>query len=102
MEGGRILKALRASVDGSALEGPAREGLIELTNDYERLVRVRNDITHARPATTPEGAQRLYRWAPPRTARTASITEQALKDFVDSALALNRRFDQARQQLKGR
>jgi hypothetical protein len=100
MQGGNLLRALQQSIGLSSIPDAAlRQRLEDLARDYDLLIDERNDIAHARPATTPDDLPRLYRWAPKRTDNTAFISEVQLEGFVERALDLNRRFDEARQTL---
>jgi hypothetical protein len=63
-------------------------------------VNKRNEIVHARPATTEWGEQRLYRWDAKRGVTPHFFTGEQLTEFADNAIKLARGFDGVRQQLK--
>ncbi len=92
-----IAEQLAAKVRGvSGLRPEQATELQRLAGAYAALPPVRNDATHARPATMPDGRQRLYRWAPTKTRFTGWIDEPALTDLCQRAAQLEGGFDAAR------
>jgi hypothetical protein len=71
---GTIAKAFRDAVDKSDPHDIGRRWI--------QLTSVRDDIVHSRPATDPNGRQRLYRWAPSRRAPARFISDDVLDDFI--------------------
>jgi hypothetical protein len=53
-----------------------------LGEKWIQLTETRDDIVHARPATDPDGRQRLFRWAPTRQAVARFITDDDLDGFI--------------------
>jgi hypothetical protein len=64
---------------------------MELAARYQDLVRRRNDMLHARPATV-DGRQRLSRWDK-RRRRFGPLTDDALAAFLADAEKLSRDLD---------
>lgn len=101
MEGGRIAQSFRRAMTAvSGLDAGLLASLHDLSRDYDLHVSRRNGIAHARPATAPDGKQRLYRWDVKRGVSPHFVKGQDLIDFAANALDLVRRFEGVRQRLR--
>lgn len=65
------------------LDSEQQRQLASMAAEFDALRWLRNDVIHARPATTPDGRQRLYRWAP---AMNPPTTRWIDDDFLDELL----------------
>lgn len=67
----------------------------DLRDSLEALVPRRNTLAHARPATTPDGFQRLYRWDPERQGVSAEfLTDDWLISFTTDCEQASRKLQE--------
>lgn len=99
MDGGQLNNELHKVISGNI---DYKERAMPLAEQHLEIIRKRNDIAHARPATTLKNRQQLYRWAPTKTTRAQFITEEELEAFTISAEELDRKFDHLRQKIKNK
>jgi hypothetical protein len=78
------------------LNDAQRVELAAIAEDYANLPSPRNDTVHARPATTPDGQQQLYRWAPTKSEFVGFIDEAFLDQLLGDIDEVGRRLDAAR------
>jgi hypothetical protein len=71
-----------------------RDDPMGLASRYQDVVRRRNDILHARPATI-EGKQRLFRWDP-RRGELGPVTDDTLAGFLGDLERLARDLETER------
>lgn len=111
------LKNLPASIDVTNLVGQTTHGIGEIVAGSQTLAQVsdagvkawlreggkalkeaapdRNRVLHARPATDPEGRQRLYRWDPKR-GDIGFVTDDELDELLSRMDDRLRRVDEKR------
>ena len=92
-----IAEQLSSKIKNSVGLSPEQvTALQQLAGDYSRLPEIRNDVVHARPATMPDGKQRLYRWAPSKAIFTGWIDLAFLAALCERATGLEHRFTATR------
>ena len=69
---------------------------VAIAEDYAGLPPLRNDTAHARPATTPDGRQQLYRWAPTKSAFVGFIDDAFLDQLSADIGDVHRKLDATR------
>jgi hypothetical protein len=89
----------RAAQGRADLDDDTQRQLRELAAAYLELPPTRNDSAHARGATTPDGRQRLYRWAPNKSDFTGWVDEEFLRDMHRTVQAIESGLDSVRQKL---
>lgn len=99
LPGGQIVKHLRKAA-ANCIDPETKAELSQLCHEFGLLYRDRNDIVHARPATTGTGEQRLYRWAPGAEKQAGFIDDARLDVLVDGSLNLARKLDSIRLRLR--
>ena len=72
---------------GAVVDDEVRAWLEVCAGALKQVAILRNDVLHARPATAPDGEQRLRRWYPAKQ-KDLFITD----DWLDDALAQVRRL----------
>jgi hypothetical protein len=95
---GRRALRLKEALDSAALPAEVDQGI---GDRFMALVAQRNDIIHAHPATDPQAAQRLYRWAPDR-GQVAFVSDETLTLFILAVEELNEDALRLRKHLRGR
>lgn len=81
---GGIAKELIKLVTQRAL--PANDKFVIVSNDFKRLVDIRNAIAHGKPGTAHDGGQRLFRDGTPWTIEALN---DASDEFTDCQVRLN-------------
>jgi thioester reductase-like protein len=94
---GQIADHFATAVEHAPIAVALQANLRPIAADWKQLVSLRNDVVHARPATDPQGRQRLYRWAPKANSRF--VTEAVLADLSAKALEISARLSPLRGQL---
>lgn len=97
--GGHIATQLKQHIDRAGLAEPLRTRLTDIADRYAALPPKRNAVAHARPATTRDGGQRLYRWAPDKEAHAFWIDETFLADLCAEVEAVTRDMERVRHEL---
>ncbi|MEP7193667.1 MAG: hypothetical protein ABI903_12465 [Actinomycetota bacterium] len=89
----------RAKAERSEIAQEVKSSLIKIADGYSALPPLRNAIAHARPATTPDGKQRLYRWAPIKEKDAFWIYETFLAEVESRATEVSGELSRIRKQL---
>lgn len=66
----------------------------DLKDSLKTLVSRRNTLAHARPATTPNGLQRLYRWDPKRGISAEFLSDDWLISFIADCEEASRKLQE--------